>query len=235
MMKKFFIVAVLVLAGVTASIFGSMTAFALAEDIGFVIPSGSGIYSALSTGDAPAISMVEVDYDDVIYQSVLGYYLGEERTQIDIDFPMFVSGGASLRFLTENSILLSPAVELLPTYEGMYLNDGQIYNRDMSIASYEEYIMLALPNGLYMNAMTATLTTRVGEHTIPANSVLYMDESVMRWYSFNGVELGVATEEEILFEATITIGDYTYAYQDLLEIMGLISEVATQSNGAPTL
>lgn len=222
-MKKLFMIGVLVMSLLTGVMLLSTTAIALLGEDGLAVPGSSGVARSLRSGEGETQSLVPVAYEDTVYSTLTGYYVGSGRTAIDRTYPVFINGGAGLRFLDEETWLFSADVELLQTFEGLYLSDGTTYNSDLSQADGEEFILLVLSNGLHMNAQRAVLTNRLGETEIPANSILYFSQEALRWYSLRGQSL-VCGEETALFDAAITIGGHTYGYYELLEALGLVHE-----------
>lgn len=166
-MKKLLVASVLTVALLTAVAVGSTSAFATMDENGYAVPASSGIARALNTGERSMVDLIEVEYEDVVYSSMAGYYVGAQRRAIDQEYPVFINGGAALRFLNDDNWLISTEVDLIPTFEGLYLNDGYTYNRGLGQADAEEFIFLALSNGMYMNAQKAVFTNRLGSTDIP--------------------------------------------------------------------
>lgn len=222
-MKRLFILGILTMSLLTGAMLFSTTAIALLGEDGLAIAESSGATQSLRSGTGDTLGLVPVNYEDTVYASLTGYYVGKERIAIDKSYPIFINGGAGLRFLDEEVWLFSADVDLLRTFEGMYLNDGTTYHSDMSQADAEEFILLVLSNGLHMNAQKAVLTNRLGSTVIPANSILYFSEEALHWYHLDNQSL-LYGEETALFDATLTIGDHTYDYYDLLKAIGVIQE-----------
>lgn len=223
-MKRMFVAAVVLMAVITAVALNSMDTLAIMAEDGYAVPADSGLSRLLSSGDGPAVSLVDVGYEDVVYSSLSGYYVGADRSSIDRSFPIYINSGAGLRFLDEETWLVSAEVDLLRTYEGLYLTDGYTYNSNLDQADAEEFILLALQNKLFMNAQAATFENRVTTHDIPSNSILAMTESAIRWYYLDTGAL-VYAEEESVFDAKLTIGSHTYDYASLLRALDLLEDV----------
>ena len=233
-MKKMFVAAVALMAVITAVALNSMDTLAVMAEDGFAVPADSGLSRLLSSGDGPAVSLVDVGYEDVVYSSLSGYFVGEERASIDRSFPIYINSGTGLRFLDEETWLVSAEVDLLRTYEGLYLSDGYTYNSDLGQADAEEFVFLALQNKLFMNAQAATFENRVTTHDIPSNSILAMSDSSIRWYYLDTNAL-VYAEEESVFDAKLTIGSHTYDYASLLKALDLLEDAIQRAeNNLPT-
>ena len=153
-MKKLFIALIVAMCCVTAAVLGASRAFGIMNEEGFAMPASAGIVQSLAGGgSSEPISLVKVQYEDVIYSSLTGYYVGQDRQQIDLTYPLYTNGGAGLHFLGDDVWLIMPNVYLYQSFDCLYLSNGTTYNSDMMQADEgEEFIFLALSNGLYMNA-----------------------------------------------------------------------------------
>ncbi|MBS6398144.1 MAG: hypothetical protein KH452_13520 [Clostridiales bacterium] len=230
-MKKFFIAAILAMCCVTAAVLGAGSVFSTIEDEGYAVPASAGVQKALAGDDGAPVSLVKVQYEDTVYETLSGYYVGKDRTKIDLTYPLYVNGGTGLRFLGEENWLVTPEVDLYQTFEGLYLSEGISYNVDMTQADEGEFILLTLSNGLYMNAQQAVLEGPLGSIVIPANSILSLSETAMHWYGQKDGSLAYGSEEA-LFDAVITIGRYRYNYVDLLDALGLIQKAIEEGEGS---
>ncbi|WP_317855579.1 hypothetical protein [Chakrabartyella piscis] len=234
-MKKFFAVMTAMMAIFIFMIVQAEEAFLISEDSGYAVSTSAGIVQSLSSGSNETKDLARIEYEDIIYETISGYYVGEDRVAIDIDYPMYINGGAVLRFFEEGNWLITPEVILQETYDGLYVANGDSYNKGMEQTdSNEEFILLALDNGLYMNVQASVFTTRMESHEIPSNSILYFDESVFRWYSYSAGRLTYGEEEKV-FDATLAIGENVYDYASLLDALGLIREaIELQEKGQNT-
>ncbi len=228
-MKKLFAAAIAIMCCATVAIVGASSAFCTMQEDGFAVPADAGIQRALAAGGGDAISLVKVNYDDVVYSSLAGYYVGEDREKIDVNFPLYTNGGNGLRFLTDENWLITTDVDLYQTFEGLYLREGLSYNSDMSRADEGEFILLAISGGLYMNAQQAVFSNALGDTVIPMGSILSLSEDSISWYAYNNGSLAY-TKEEAVFDATIKFGEHEYSYINLLDALGLISDVIENSD-----
>ncbi len=225
--RKIFAIAISIICIFTAVVLFSSSVFAMIGDNGYAVPASSGIVQILTNKDKEPVSLIQVDHEDTVYKKVTGYFVGEEREEIDIAFPLYVNSGVGLRFLDEENWLITPEVDIYQTFDGLYVNEGVSYNSDMSRADEETFIFLTLSGGLYMNVQEAVFENRLGTVLIPTNSILFMKEEGIYWLEYKNGTLGFQ-EEEAVFDATITIGGKTYDYQDLLKALGLVREAIDQ-------
>ena len=228
-MKKLFAAAIAIMCCATVAIVGASSAFCTMEEDGFAVPKDAGIQRALAAGEGEAISLVEVNYGDAVYSSLTGYYVGEDREKIDVNFPLYTNGGNGLRFLNDENWLITTDTDLYQTFEGLYLREGLSYNSDMSRADEGEFILLSVSGGLYMNAQQAEFCNALGDTVIPMGSILSLTEDSISWYAYNNGSLAY-TKEEAVFDATIKFGEHEYAYIDLLDALGLIGDVIENSD-----
>ena len=230
-MKKLFIALIVAMCCVTAAVLGASRAFGIMNEEGFAMPASAGIVQSLAGGgSSEPISLVKVQYEDVIYSSLTGYYVGQDRQQIDLTYPLYTNGGAGLHFLGDDVWLITPNVDLYQSFDGLYLSNGATYNSDMTQADEgEEFIFLALSNGLYMNAQQAVFTNALGSTVIPINSILRLSEDSICWYEQKNGTMASHSEKAV-FGATITIGEHTYQYIDLLDALGLVREAVKDSH-----
>lgn len=222
--RNIFIVCLILMITLTGVLAFSTKNLGSLNEAGLAVSKASSVNQTLRNGNGKPVELVNVDMEDTLYATVAGLIVGKNRVAIDDSFPLYVNGGASLRFFNEENWLLSADSEILPTYEGLYLSDGYTYGWDMQQADPDEFLFLILNNGLYMNAQNAVFTNRLGSVDIPCSSILMLSEDNIRWYSMEAGKL-VYGEEEAVFDATMTIGSHTYRYQELLETLGLFREM----------
>lgn len=219
---KLFIGMAALLAAVSVVVVLATGSFSTVNEAGYVMPASSDVDRALTTGDGGIVKLVSVEKDDTISSTLGNFYLDSGRVGVDITYPLWTRQGAGLRFLTEETWLVSTRVELLRTYESLYLSDGRTYTEDGTQADEDEFIFLMLSNGLHINAQPAVLHTVLGDHEIPINSILCMEKDGLRWYELHGDTLRYKWANGVM-DATISIGDNTYDYADLLAALGLIN------------
>lgn len=219
---KLFIGMAALLAAVSVVVVLATGSFSNVNEAGYVMSASSDVDRALTTGDGGIVKLVSVEKDDTISSTLGNFYLDNGRVGVDITYPLWTRQGAGLRFLTEETWLVSTRVELLRTYESLYLSDGRTYTEDGTQADEDEFIFLVLSNGLHMNAQPAVLHTVLGDYEIPINSILCMEKDGLRWYELHGDTLRYKWANGVM-DATISIGDNTYDYADLLAALGLIN------------
>ncbi|MDR2354814.1 MAG: hypothetical protein LBE16_01325, partial [Clostridiales Family XIII bacterium] len=212
------LIALTIFVFVTAS---GMTSVSTLDEDGYAVPDASGILKSLETGEGAALALLPVFEGDEIHASLGRYYIGADKTPLDGAFPIYIRGGAGLRFNTDAETLVSADAEIVPSFSGLYMVDGHTYNGDGSPADSEEFVFVALKNGLYMNTQPAVFQNAAGRFEIPANGILYFSESAFRWYAPVNGSLSMGKSESV-FDATLTVGAHSYDYIDLLDLFGLL-------------
>ena len=101
---------------VTVVILGAGSAFCTMEEEGFAVPADAGIAKALAGNGGDPVSLVAVQYDDVIYSSAAGYYVGKDRKKLDITYPLYTNGGTGLRFLNDEHWMITTEADLYQTF-----------------------------------------------------------------------------------------------------------------------
>lgn len=180
------------------------------------------------------LDLQSVHYEDVLYQRGGSYYVGEgnKKQKIEMNFPLYVLDGGGLRFLSGQSFTITQEFEYLPTYDGLYLVNGFTYNVDKSQADLEEFNFVLLPNGLFINALPMEVKTSLGTFKVEANSIMNLEQTTIRYYYYSKGMLGYRQIDN-MSQATVTIGQKTYDYLELLRLLNLISEKGLSNPGVP--
>ncbi len=233
MIKKLFIAIIVLMCAITLAVILASGAIGVVEQDSYAIPSAAGIGSMKPGEDYEPLLLVTVNYDDELYSTITGYFVGADRQKIDASFPLFLKGGNGLRFLDEEVWLITTEVELYRSFEGLYLSEGYTYNSDMTQADDAEFILASLSNGLYINAQQAVFEGQLGDIVIPANSILFLNEKYFAWMDREGATMKYNYEESV-FNANFRIGEHRYSYLALLDALGLVQQAIEQGqDGRP--
>lgn len=198
---------------------------------GYAMPASATIEANLSKTSSGKIELQYIEEDGLIYSSMFQDYDYETKTALDLSYPLYVNGGAGLMFLNNDFWLIADDFNILETYEDLYLTDGHTYNADLSLADGDEFLLVAVGDGVYMNAQSAVFSTAFEDISIPANSIIRFTSDNVNFYSYKEGELTYTGIDE-MFSATITIGDHTYSYSDFLNALGIFeSAIGSASTG----
>lgn len=163
--------------------------------------------------------------NDEIFSRIDGTYTKDAKIKFYDEYPMFLQDGQSVLFFNENSSLISNEFTVLPTYNGLYLANGTTYNSDKSKADYDEFIFVKLSTGVYIFAQPAKVETVFGTYAIKSNSVALLGEDTINYAEFKNGYLN-SNNISALNDATITIGNNKYNYNELYAIL---NEVKTSN------
>ena len=197
------------------------------QDDGFVIISDE-IYTDLKQGIDNAqtkhISLYQVNADDELYSNkVGGLFVGEEKQKVNIKYPMFVSDGSAVMNFNGNAMLITNDFENIETYSNLYLSNGVTFNSNKKQADLEDFILLKLANGLYINAQNTRIVNFLGQYDIPMNSIINFDEESINFYTF--IDGKLTYDSIVPVDGTdITIGKNLYDYKHFLENLDIIKE-----------
>ena len=173
------------------------------------------------------VKLEKVTYEDKFYSNLGNLYVGEEKkTEVNSNYPIYSNDGLAVVNINEKSKLINNKFEYFESYENFTLTGGKLYNYgDLEQADYEEYILLQLPNGIYVNLDILTVKTNTKVIEVPLNSIVYFDGDFLRYFAYsNDGKLVYHIEEGLDLTSQVTIGDTTFEYKDLLETIGKVDK-----------
>lgn len=164
----------------------------------------------------------EFSISDIVYEKAGEFFMGDEKKKILGEFPLFVNNESALFHITDSSVLISENFEEARTYSGLYINNGLSFNPDMERAYRDEFILLALSNGLFINTQTIDISGDFFyEHVLHNNSIIRFLENEIRYYSLSNGVFKPGIIKPVNSNTQITIDNVTYGYYDFLEKLGL--------------
>jgi hypothetical protein len=159
---------------------------------------------------------------EFVYKKSNKFYMGKSKTAVNADYPLFVNHGSTILDLTGDENLITDSFETTQSYSGLYVNDGLSYNPDMEQAYREKFIMLGLPNGLFINAKTVNVRgSFFYEKTIQPNSIIRFMQNEIRYYSQKNGTFYPYLIQPLGSSSIISIDNAEYQYYDFLEKLGL--------------
>ena len=212
---------VIVLAVVGAMMLQAKELTQIQED-GYVVEAE--LSDALKNGVTDPVSQDEVELYAVsawqkVYSRMGSLYVGEEQQKFQKTYPEFLESGSGVRFLDDEATLIGEDMTTrLPVYDGLRVNNGNTFGEDGIQADVENFILTALSNGMYINAQNMTLTYAAVSHTVSADSIVFFDDSEIRYYSREDGSLHYG-EITSLMAAEITIGNLHMNYRDFLDLL----------------
>ena len=159
---------------------------------------------------------------DIIYEKSGDFYLGENKVPVNSIYPLFINNASATMILSDNISLVSEDFEYAPSYTGLYISEGLSFNPDMEKAYRENFILLSLTNGLFVNAIEIKVKGNfIIEEIIPANSIIRFMENEIRYYTLDGEHFSLNTITPLQISSTLTLNKREYGYYDFLEKLGL--------------
>lgn len=171
--------------------------------------------------DRRIVTLQKYQAAEPLYSRGNRYYLGQEKTQLDISYPFYVNSGTSLYFMTDQTKLITSDFAAFDSYHGLFLSDGRAYTSldgssdMMELADEEEYIMTSIGGGIYQNLQPMKVTSDSKENDYRLNSFLYLDDNVIRAYSYEDDAL-VYMENPVSVSSRVSIGSLNMSYSEFL-------------------
>lgn len=232
MKKQFYVAAVAILVVFSFTMF-FLTRFNQSTIItrdGFFV-SGEEVEEILLSTNKIAktgnVKLEKVSRNDTFYINGGRVYVGEEeKTSVNIIYPMFINNGLGIVNMDVNSKLINNKFEFFNTYENFTLTGGKLYNfGDYEQADFEHYILLENANHTYVNILELTINTSNGKKVIPINSIINFDLNYLNYYYYNTEgKLVYKIIDGIDMDDVISFDDYSYSYEKLLRSLGKIQD-----------
>lgn len=176
--------------------------------------------------DKEVLSMRACTEDEALYRRANRYFIGDKKESVDITYPLFAQEGTALYYLNGDLKLITNDFESYEPYEGMLLSNGTAYDIDGQTAEDEEYILSTAGKGLYINTQPMTVTSSGNESRIRLNSIMYLGDSGIHYYSYDDGRL-VYGQTKITYGDTVKIGSVSMSYDEFLKQLGLVAEYSS--------
>lgn len=213
------IIAILIIRGNNYSV------YLVVNNDGYVISTSDLTKNLLKdsiNSDEADIKAVHFSISDTIYEKSGKLFLGDDRTPLNDSFPLFINNASTIMTLTDKPSLISDDFNYTQTYNGLYINNGVTFNPDMEKAYREEFILMDLSNGLYMNTKEMLVKgSFFVEQNVPDNSVIRFMENEIRYYTIEKNVFKLYTIKPLSEGSTISVNGKEYPYYDFLERLGL--------------
>ena len=167
--------------------------------------------------DKEVLSMRACTEDEALYRRANRYFSGDKKESVDITYPLFAQEGTALYYLNGDLKLITNDFESYEPYEGMLLSNGTAYDIDGQTAEDEEYILSTAGKGLYINTQPMTVTSSGNESKIRLNSIMYLGDSGIHYYSYDDGRL-VYGQTKITYGDTVKIGSVSMSYDEFLKL-----------------
>lgn len=224
MKKSAFLISMLILIGFSLTVF-FVTRFDKSDLItrdGFFV-SGNKIDEVLLNDNKVAkterVNLEKVSTTDTFYVNLNKVYVGEEKKkEVNTLYPLFINNGLGVVNLDSKSKLINKKFDYFDSYENFTITDGKLYNfGDNEQADYEDYILLRLYNGTFVNLLEIKVLNNSGEHIIPVNSIINIQENYINYYYYDkDGKLIYGIVDGINLENQLNIGKFKYSYEKFL-------------------
>lgn len=178
--------------------------------------------------NAKNVGLEKVSSSDFFYENMNKVYLGEDRQiEVNTNYPIYTNDGLAITNISDDVKIINDHFEFFDGYKNFTLTGGNLYNyKDLEQADLEDYILLQLPNFVYVNLSELTIKTNTKEHKIPINSIIGFYEEYIKYYYYDkkgkliydfipGVDLG----NSVSFSS-----DESCSYEQLLVAIGKIED-----------
>ena len=194
--------------------------------------SGKEITENLLSGDSSEnnanknIELAKIEEQGTIFKKLNDYFVGsKEKTEINLNYPIYINGNSSLYNLSEGSTLISKNFEEVSGYPNLSISEGKIYDgNNLERADAKEYIFVKTTDNIYINLYEIIITTTANEYKIPVNSIIAFTENEIRYYSVNNNVLVFSQINDIDNNSNAQIVESNYTYEELLTKLGILQE-----------
>ena len=133
------------------------------------------------------LELTKIEEQGTIFKKLNDYFVGsKEKTEINLNYPIYINGNSSLYNLSEGSTLISKNFEEISGYPNLSISEGKIYDgNNLERADAKEYIFVKTTDNIYINLYEIKVKTTANEYTIPVNSIIAFAENSIRYYSIN--------------------------------------------------
>ena len=194
--------------------------------------SGKEITENLLSGESSEnnanknIELAKIEEQGTIFKKLNDYFVGsKEKTEINLNYPIYINGNSSLYNLSEGSTLISKDFEEVSGYPNLSISEGKIYDgNNLERADAKEYIFVKTTDNIYINLYEIKVKTTANEYTIPVNSLIAFTEKSIRYYSINNNVLVFNQINDIDSNSNVQIVENGYTYKELLTKLGILQE-----------
>ena len=128
------------------------------------------------------LELAKIEEQGTIFKKLNDYFVGnKEKTEINLNYPIYINGNSSLYNLSEDTTLISKDFEEITGYPNLSISEGKIYDgNNLERADGKEYIFARTTDNIYINLVEIKIKTTVNEYTIPVNSIIAFMENSKR-------------------------------------------------------
>ena len=148
---------------------------------------GSSSDETNNTNADKNLELAKIEEQGTIFKKLNDYFVGnKEKTEINLNYPIYINGNSSLYNLSEDTTLISKDFEEITGYPNLSISEGKIYDgNNLERADGKEYIFVKTADEIYINLYEIKIKTTANEYTIPVNSIIALTENTIRYYTVN--------------------------------------------------
>ena len=180
------------------------------------------------------IELTKIEEQGTIFKKLNDYFVGDtEKTEINLNYPIYINGNSSLYNLSEGSTLISKDFEEVSGYPNLSISEGKIYDgNNLERADAKEYIFVKTSDSIFINLYEIKVKTIANEYTIPVNSIIAFNENEIRYYSINNNVLVFNQINDIDSNSNVQMVENNYIYKELLTRLGILQEESNNTQNA---
>lgn len=222
------LIAVIVVIGVIYTIFLKYSPIMNFKYEGYAV-SGKEIAEKL-TGEEETegenIELTKIEEQGKIFKKLSKYFVGnKEKTEINLNYPIYINGNSSIYNLSEESVLISKEFERIAGYPNLSIAEGKVYDgNSLERTDGKEYIFIETADKIYINLQEIKIETTANEYIIPSNSIIGFTEKEVRYYSVNNNVLVFNQIKDVDENTRVGIVENNYTYEEILTKLGIIGK-----------
>ena len=178
------------------------------------------------SSDNKNLELTKIEEQGTIFKKLNDYFVGsKEKTEINLNYPIYINGNSSLYNLSEGSTLISKDFEEVGSYPNLSISEGKIYDgNNLERADAKEYIFVKTTDNIYINLYEIKIKTTANEYTIPINSIIAFNENEIRYYAINNNVLIFNQINDIDNNSNVQMLENNYTYKELLTRLGILQD-----------
>lgn len=230
-MKKIVLYAVLIIAAVFYIAQTSFAESSIFDTDGFVFSGKEVQENLFKSSDGDEVDAIGVKAQEKIYSRGNTLYVGEKtKKQLNIVFPMYINDGAAIKMMSGKETLITSDFQEVDAYEGLIINEGTAFNDNLERADWNDYILVRLSNGLYINSGVMEVKTYLHNKSIPSNSICYFTPEFIRYYYNDNGTFRSGVIGDVDYQSIIKIRDVELTYYDFLLSLNEIDKEKDKNN-----
>ena len=105
------------------------------------------------SSDNKNLELTKIEEQGTIFKKLNDYFVGsKDKTEINLNYPIYINGNSSLYNLSEGSTLISRDFEEVSGYPNLSISEGKIYDgSNLERADAKEYIFVKTTDNIYIN------------------------------------------------------------------------------------